>query len=160
MAMLEYTGGSPAASQSTWSSLFQSVAILRIGAGGLLMVQHGFSDAVSAYHFFWKEEPWALVPAFHDAGLPFAHLLAPFVALVVLSVSACWIIGFLTRLFSVVFLPFVITAIVLMQKTGSPQVEAAWLYLFIAVTLLMFGSGAVSVDQLFRLGQGGSQRRL
>jgi uncharacterized membrane protein YphA (DoxX/SURF4 family) len=53
----------------------------------------------------------------------------------------------------------VITALVILQKAGSVQVEAAWLYLFIAVTLLLYGSGAVSVDQLFRLGQGGSKKR-
>jgi hypothetical protein len=38
-------------------------------------------------------------------------------------------------------------------------VEAAWLYLIITVTLLLFGSGTVSVDQLFRLGQSGPKKR-
>jgi uncharacterized membrane protein YphA (DoxX/SURF4 family) len=70
-----------------------------------------------------------------------------------------WVIGFLTRLFAVIFLPVVITALVILQKAGSVQVEAAWLSLFITVTLLLYGSGAVSVDQLFRLGQGGSKKR-
>jgi uncharacterized membrane protein YphA (DoxX/SURF4 family) len=157
--MLEYTGGSPAAVQSPLSSLFKTVAIVRIGTGTLLMTRHGFSAALSAYQFFWKEQPWAWVTAFHDAGLPYPHLVAPLTALLVAGVALSWIIGFLTRLFSVLFLPVVITALVILQKAGSVQVEAAWLYLFITVTLLLYGSGAVSVDQLFRLGQGGSKKR-
>lgn len=157
--MLEYTGGSPAAVQNPLGSLFKTVAIVRIGTGTLLMTRHGFSAALSAYQFFWKEQPWAWVTAFHDAGLPYPHLVAPLTALLVAGVALSWIIGFLTRLFSVLFLPVVITALVILQKAGSVQVEAAWLYLFITVTLLLYGSGAVSVDQLFRLGQGGSKKR-
>lgn len=157
--MLEYTGGSPAAVQNPLGSLFKTVAIVRIGTGTLLMTRHGFGAALSAYQFFWKEQPWAWVPAFHDAGLPYPHLIAPLTALLVAGVALSWIVGFLTRLFAVLFLPVVITALVILQKAGSVQVEAAWLYLFITVTLLLYGSGAVSVDQLFRLGQGGSKKR-
>lgn len=157
--MIEHIGGNPAAAQNPLGSLFKTVAVLRIGAGLLLMSHHGFSAALSAYHFLWKEEPWAWVTLFRDAGLPYAHLLAPFVALVVAGVALSWIVGFLTRLFAVIFLPVIITTLVLLQKAGSVQVEAAWLYLFITATLLLFGSGAVSVDQLFRLGQGGAKKR-
>ncbi len=158
--MLEYTGGSPAAAQSPWSSLFKTVAILRIGTGVLLMWRYGIDAATNAYQFFWNEQPWAWVPAFHEAGLPYAHLLAPFVAILIVGVSTSWVLGFLTRLFAVIFLPIVITTLVILQQAGSLRVEAAWLYLFITTTLLLFGSGAVSVDQLFQLGQGGgSQRR-
>lgn len=157
--MIEYTGGGPASTHYPLSSLFKTVAILRIGTGILLMTRHGFNAAVSAYNFLWKEQAWSWVPAFHEAGLPYAHLLAPFVALLVMTVALSWIAGFLTRLFAVIFLPVIITALVLLQKTGNVQVEAAWLYLFITLTLLLFGSGAVSIDQLFRLGQGGSKKR-
>jgi uncharacterized membrane protein YphA (DoxX/SURF4 family) len=157
--MIEHIGGNPAAAENPLSSLFKTVAVLRIGTGVLLMTRHAFSGAVEAYRFFWKEQPWAWVPAFHEAGLPYAHLLAPLTAVIVLGVAFSWISGFLTRLFAVFFLPVVITALVLLQKAGSPMVEAAWLYLFITVTLLLFGSGAISVDQLFRLGGGGSNPR-
>jgi len=157
--MIEHIGGNPAASENPLGSLFKTVAVLRIGAGTLLMVRHGFSAALGAYQFFWQEKPWAWPSAFHDAGLPYAHLLAPVTALVVAAVALSWISGFLTRFFAVVFLPVIITALVLLQKAGAPQVEAAWLYLFITATLLLFGSGAISVDQLFRLGSGGSNHR-
>ncbi|MFO1481869.1 MAG: DoxX family protein [Verrucomicrobiaceae bacterium] len=153
--MLEYTGGSPAADRNPWASLFQSVALLRIGAGLMLLTRHGFNSAVNAYHFLWHEKPWDWVPAFHEAGMPYPHLIAPLVALIVTAVAACWVLGFLTRLFAVIFTPVIVTVLVLAYKTGasSLQVEAAWLYLFITITLLLYGSGAVSIDQLFRLGE-------
>lgn len=157
--MLEYTGSGPAAAQSPLSSLVQTAAILRIGTGLLLMTRYGLSAVQNAYHFFFQEKPWAWVPAFHEAGMPQAHLLAPIVALLIVGVALSWIIGFLTRLFAFVFLPVVITTLVVLHNAGSPRVEAAWLYLIITVTLLLFGSGTVSVDQLFRLGQSGPKKR-
>lgn len=157
--MLEYTGGSPATAQPQLGSLVQTAAILRIGTGLLLMTRYGIGAVQNAYQFFWNEKPWAWVPAFHEAGMPYAHLLAPFVALLIVAVALSWIIGFLTRLFAFAFLPVVITTLVVLHNADSPRVEAAWLYLIITITLLLFGSGTVSVDQLFRLGQGGPKRR-
>lgn len=157
--MLEYTGTGPAAGQSPLSSLFQTAAILRIGTGVVLMLRYGSNAVVNAYQFFWNEQPWAWVPAFHEAGMPYAHLLAPFVAILIVGVAVSWIIGFLTRLFAFLFLPVVITTLVVLHNAGSLRVEAAWLYLIITVTLLLFGSGSVSVDQLFRLGQGGRKKQ-
>ena len=157
--MFDSSRGNYGAAQSPLGSLFKTIAIVRIGAGTLLMTRHGFSAAMSAYRFFWQEQAWSWVPAFNEAGVPQAHLVAPVVALVVAGVALSWILGFLTRLFAVVFLPIIITALILLQKAGSVQAETAWLYLFITVTLILFGSGAVSLDQLFRLGTGGGTRR-
>lgn len=157
--MLDYPRGGSSAAPSTLGSLFKTISIVRIGAGTLLMSRHGFGAAMSAYQFFWKEQPWDWAVAFHDAGIPYPHLMAPVVAVVVAGVALSWILGFLTRLFAVVFLPVIITALVLLQKAGSVQAETAWLYLFITVTLILFGSGSVSLDQLFRLGNGGGARR-
>lgn len=157
--MFNQSRGGSAPAQTPLSSLFKTIAIVRIGTGTLLMTRHGFAAAMNAYQFFWKEQSWAWVPAFNDAGVPYAHLVAPVVALMVAGVALSWILGFLTRLFAVVFLPIITTALVLLQKAGSAQAETAWLYLFITVTLILFGSGSVSLDQLFRLGSGGSARR-
>lgn len=157
--MLDYSRGGSSAAPSPLGSLFKTIAIVRIGAGTLLMSRHGFGAALNAYQFFWKEQPWAWATAFRDSGIPYPHLVAPLVAVVVAGVALSWILGFLTRLFAVVFLPIIITALVLLQKAGSVQAETAWLYLFITVTLILFGSGSVSLDQLFRLGNGGGARR-
>lgn len=159
--MLDYSGGSSAAAQNPFSSIFKTIAIVRIGAGTLLMVKHGVG-AMAAYHFLWNEKPWSLVQSFHNAGVPYAHLAAPAVALIVATVALSWIIGFLTRLFSAAFLPLLVVTLWLLRKGGvenAASIEAAWLYLFITLTLILFGSGAVSVDQLFKLGQSGSRKR-
>jgi uncharacterized membrane protein YphA (DoxX/SURF4 family) len=157
--MIEHIGGNPAAAQNPWASLFKTVAILRIGTGTLLLVRHGIGGVTGAYEFFWKEKPWAWVGMFHEAGLPYAHLVAPLTAVIVGAVGLFWVLGFLTRLFAAAFLPVVITVLVIAHKTGSVLTETAWLYLFISITLLLFGSGAISVDQLFRFGQAGPRKR-
>lgn len=156
--MIDYVGGNPAANQNPWSSLFKTIAILRIGAGVMLMTRHGWSAGVGAYEFLWKEQNWDWVKAFSDAGLPQPTLLAPAVAIVVAVVAFTWITGFLTRLFAIVFMPILIGFLILAPKAGSIYVEAAWLYLIIAFTLLLFGSGAISLDKLFHLGESWSSR--
>lgn len=152
--MIEHIGGNPAANQTPWSSLFKTIAILRIGAGAVLLARHGWGAAVGAYEFLWKEQPWSWVTAFNDAGLPYPTLLAPAAAIVIAAVAVSWCVGFLTRLFAVVAMPVAIGAII---KGGLLYSEIGWLYLLIAFTLLLYGSGAVSIDQLFRLGQSWGQ---
>ncbi len=90
---------------------------------------------------------------FADAGLPYPQFTAPAVAIVVAGVALSWCIGFLTRLFAAVFLPVLIGFLILASKTApAAQLEAVWLYLLISITLVLFGSGAISIDKLFRLG--------
>ena len=156
--MIDYVGGNPAANQNPWSSLLKTIAVLRIGAGVMLMTHHGWSAAVGAYEFLWKEQNWDWVKIFNDAGLPYPQLLAPAVAIVVAVVACAWITGFLTRLFAVLFMPVVAGFLILAPKAGSIYIEAAWLYLLIAVTLLLFGSGSISMDKLFRLGENWGSR--
>ncbi|MBK8091265.1 MAG: hypothetical protein IPK32_04540 [Verrucomicrobiaceae bacterium] len=150
--MIEYYGENPAANQNPWSALFKTIAILRIGTGVMLLSHHGVRMVIAAYQFLWKEQPWELARHFTDAGVPWAHLTTPAAALLVAAVGLSWTVGFLTRFFAIVFLPFIITVILMLQKIGSLHVEAAWLYGFITVTLLLFGSGAVSLDKLFHIG--------
>lgn len=150
--MIEYTGGNPAADQNPWSSLFKTIVILRIGSGLLLLTRHGWEAAWNAYQFLWAEKGWDWVKVFNDAGLPSPTIIAPAVALIIGAVAVSWTIGFLTRLFSVVFIPILIGFLIMAQKTGAGGSEAGWLYLLIAITLTLFGSGAVSIDQLFHLG--------
>jgi uncharacterized membrane protein YphA (DoxX/SURF4 family) len=150
--MIEYYGENPSASQNTWSALFKTIAVLRIGTGLLLLARHGIAAVIAAYHFLWHEQEWGWAKGFAEAGLPYPHLAAPAAALIVAAVGISWSIGFLTRFFAIVFLPVVITAIGVFTRLGSPHLEAAWLYGLITFTLLLFGSGAISLDKLFHLG--------
>lgn len=151
--MLEYTGSNPAADQNPWTSLFKTIVILRIGAGALLFLSHGWRGAWGAYEFLWQEKNWDWVQRFNEAGLPYPHLVAPAVAIAVAAVGISWSLGFLTRLFALLFIPIVIGFIITAQGAGSPLAEIGWLYLLVSFTLLLFGSGAISLDKLFHLGE-------
>jgi len=150
--MIEYYGENPSANTNPWSALFKTIAILRIGTGLVLLTRHGIGLITDAYQFFWNEKPWELVKQFAEAGVPYAHLTTPLIAIVVAAVGLSWTIGFLTRFFAILFLPVIVTALIMLSQAGSAHVEAAWLYGFITVTLLLFGSGAISLDKLFHIG--------
>ncbi len=156
--MIEHIGGSPKRNAPSLGSLFKSVLILRLGTGILLFTLHGWQPALDAYRFLWKEQAWDWVPAFDAAGLPMAHLLAPAAALVIAAVGLSWIVGFLTRFFAALFIPVCIAAFPVVRHVEPAAVESVYLYLLVAVTLLLFGSGAVSIDGLFRLGSGGAKK--
>jgi uncharacterized membrane protein YphA (DoxX/SURF4 family) len=69
-------------------------------------------------------------------------------------IAGGWAIGFLTRLFSFFAIPVGLGALVIAQLIDPARVEGVLLYLSIAVTLLLFGSGNVSVDWVFNLARG------
>jgi uncharacterized membrane protein YphA (DoxX/SURF4 family) len=136
------------------AGLFKTISVLRIGAGLTLLWFHAWHGAIGAYQFLWNEQAWNWVDAFKTAGFPLPHITAPAAAIVVAAVAICWTLGFLTRLFAAVFIPVAIGALWMAKSLNSPQAEACWLYLFIAATLLLFGSGNVSLDGIFRFGAG------
>ena len=62
-------------------------------------------------------------------------------------------LGFVTRLFSAVFVPVVVGGMIVAQRLDAPQLETCALYLPVALTLVLFGSGNVSLDFFFKLGR-------
>ena len=141
------------------ASLFKTICVLRIGAGLTLLWFHAWSGAVGAYQFLWNEKSWDWVDTFKTAGAPLPHITAPAAAIILAAVAACWTLGFLSRLFAAIFIPVGIGALLMARSLGSPLVESCWLYLFIAATLLLFGSGNLSLDGIFRLGAGGRAKK-
>jgi uncharacterized membrane protein YphA (DoxX/SURF4 family) len=140
-------------------ALFKTISVLRIGAGLSLLWFHGWHGAHGAYHFLWKEQPWDWVDAFTKAALPAPHLTAPAVAALLAAIALGWTLGFLTRLFALVAVPLSIGAIVMARHSFPAHIETAILYLVISFTLLLFGSGNISLDGLFRLGRGGWRKK-
>jgi uncharacterized membrane protein YphA (DoxX/SURF4 family) len=137
-----------------FGSILQTVSILRIGAGASLMYFHGWPGGIGAYRFLWEEKAWDWVSAFEKGGMPVPHLLAPLAAVMIALIAGGWAIGFLTRLFSFFAIPVALGALVIAQRIDPSQVEGVFLYLAIAITLLLFGSGNVSVDWFFNLARG------
>jgi uncharacterized membrane protein YphA (DoxX/SURF4 family) len=140
-------------------TLFQTISILRIGAGLSLLWFHAWHGAIGASRFLWREQPWAWVDTFTKAALPVPHLAAPAAAAFLATVAVSWTLGFLTRLFALIAIPLSIAAILIARHSFPDQIETAILYLFISLTLLLFGSGNISLDGLFRLGRGGGRKK-
>lgn len=141
------------------AGLLKTVSILRIGSGIVLAAFHAWGGVIGGYEFVWKEKPWDWVKTLTDAHVPMPHIAAPMAAALIAAVAVSWIAGFVTRLFAFIALPLGIGALVVAGRLGLPHVECCWLYLLIAVTLLLFGSGNISVDWFFNLGNRPKQKK-
>ena len=150
--MIEQIGGSSRPPSNPIGSLFQTPALLRIGAGVVLMSRHAWDAVFKAYHFIWHEAAWDWKLAFESAGVPYPHLAAPTVAVLLAVIAASWILGFLTRLFSLLFIPIGLLGLMFAKASFPALSELCLLYLLISSTLMLYGSGAISIDQLFNLG--------
>ena len=132
---------------------FRTVAVLRIGAGLVLFLQYALEGVLRAYNFVWTKAPWDLVATVGQAGVPWPQILLPAAALIAVTVAVAWMVGFLTRLFAALFLPVIIASLLVMDKVGGyAHFTVCWLYVFISITLMFYGSGIMSVDGLFKLG--------
>ena len=150
--MLEQVGSGSRAKENPLLPLLKSTAVLRIGSGLVLMFRHAWEAIIQAYQFIWKEIPWDWVLLLEAERVPFPHLMAPALAVLLFAVAAAWIIGFLTRLFAVLMLALSGLALSTAGADHPAFSELSWLYALIAFTLLLYGSGAISLDQLFRWG--------
>lgn len=148
--MLEQVGSSSRQPKNPLLPLLKSTAVLRIGAGVVLMSRHAWEGLLQAYDFLWKETPWDWVPLLEAEKVPFPHLVAPALAVLLFAIATAWIAGFLTRLFALLML--VLSGIALSTAGAAHPAfsELGWLYGLIAITLILYGSGAFSLDQLFQ----------
>lgn len=130
----------------------RTVAFLRVGAGLILLLYYGLGAAVQGYEFVWNGKPWEWVKLLTDAGFPMPHILAPVAGGITVITAVSWTVGFFTRLFSVLFLPVALGAIVLVERLNVPVHEPfVYSLVLITLTLMLYGSGYVSIDGLFKL---------
>jgi len=122
------------------NALAFALLVLRVGAGSLMLVKHGFDKLI---HFA------NIAPRFAD---PFHIGSTTSLALVIFAeffCSAFIIIGLFTRLASV---PLVIAMSVALFSANKGDFfgkgEAAGLFLIVFVVLLFTGPGKVSLDRL------------
>lgn len=152
--MLTSYGPSPSAkSELPGLKHLRTIAPLRVGAGLVLFFLYSLEAAVRSYELVWKHVDWPLIATLTKAGVPYPQVLGPAATGIAIVVSVAWVTGFLTRLFSCLFLPVIIAAIVVVERLNAESLAGVcWLFFFITITLIMYGSGLVSVDALFRLG--------
>ncbi len=127
---------------------------LRIGAGALLLYLHAWQAAGQAWQHVWNQTPWDVISTLEKAGLsPFmGKVLGAMAAGIAAFTAGSWILGFLTRFSSVLFMPVTLGALWVCNRVDLPyRSEGAVLYFLVALTLLVNGSGWLGIDTLFRL---------
>lgn len=123
---------------------------LRIGSGLTLLYIHAWNQAILAWQYVRHQQPWDSIEAIQSIGLPFPDILAVIIALIVTLTALSWIFGFYTRLFSLLFLPITLGGLLVANRAGHGfAAESAVLYFFIAIALLLNGSGWLSLDAIF-----------
>ena len=148
-SLSSYDSGSKSSSDNPYP--FRTMVVLRAGAGLILFLQYSLEAGIRAWQYIWQHKPWTFIDALKDAGVPLHEVAGPATAFLVLAVSLAWFFGFFTRLFSALFLPVVLIALSLSSRLHTEaHSTAGWLFAIIAVSLVLNGSGAISVDGLFR----------
>lgn len=126
------------------------LTVLRVGAGLTLLYMHVWHQAPHAYQYVWHRQPWDMVDMVKNSGLPLSSVVAVGGLLISLLVAVSWILGFATRFFSFLFLPVMLGALWVANKTGEANgAEVCLLYFLIAMALLAHGSGLIALDTLF-----------
>jgi uncharacterized membrane protein YphA (DoxX/SURF4 family) len=130
--------------------------LLRFGAGFILFYVEGWNLAIQVWQHLWQGAPWTFIDTITNAQLPLPKILAVVMAIVIVLSSVSWILGFVTRFASIILLPVMALAVLIANRTGvsTPTAEAAALYFFIALCLLISGPGWCSLDALFKMRRG------
>ena len=135
-----------------WVSGWVGTIPLRIGAGLVLIYLHAWRQAVDGWQHLAKQTPWGLPELLKKATLPYPDILAYVATVLAMAAAVSWLMGFLTRFFSFLFLLVALGGILAANSLNDHvAAETSVLYLFVALTLLITGSGWFSVDALFEL---------
>lgn len=124
---------------------------LRIGAGLTLLYIHAWNQAIFAWQYVRHQKSWDAIDALQNMGLPFPKFLAVTIAVLVTLTALSWIFGFYTRLFSLLFLPITLGGLLAANRAGHGfAAESAVLYFFIAIAMILNGSGWLSLDAMLK----------
>ncbi len=127
-----------------------SLLLFRLGCGLLLLLSHGWSNAVEAWNYVWKDQPWSFIDQLAAADYPFPVLLASGAAAICAVLPASIVLGFLTRICSGLILIVLVMALVAGSQLGAAgQEELILLYILAFGLLFLQGGGAFGIDSLF-----------
>lgn len=123
---------------------------LRLGAGATLLYMHVWQHTPLAWRAVWHQQPWEIIAVVEQSGLPFPKVLAVTAAAIAAFVAFSWILGFFTRVASVLFVPVTLGALWVCNRVGeSFGAETCLLLFFISLTFIIKGPGWLAVDTLF-----------
>lgn len=154
MAMSGLSLSSPSPAVRHHAGALQSIhlLVLRLAAGGLMILFRGWTEVIVAWDFLWKDDrsAWALCETVKSWGVPQPVVVTS--AVVLLGFAACCllILGLVTRLSALVLL--LITGFVLFKSFGQEgaRVELTVFYVVSYFLLLLSGPGLVSLDALLK----------
>lgn len=133
---------------------------LRIASAAVLLYLHAWHHTQSGWQFLWHQQPWELPLLLAKAKFPYVNPLAIATVAISFAVTVSWLIGFLTRLFSLLFIPVLLGAILAANRLEEyAAAETAMLYVLIAITLVVTGSGWFSVDTVFEMNRNPKRKR-
>lgn len=129
------------------SPLFReiSVFLLRISAGLLMVIFHGWNKLAGVFSYIIEGEDWGFIGSVDKLGIPLPGLFAILAALCESLLAILIVIGFQTRL-AALFLFITMSVAFYRHVTTDWNVEPALIYLVIFLFFAVRGAGKYSVD--------------
>lgn len=119
---------------------------LRIGLAVLLIVYHGWNEALAGWKHLWHQEAWPLLETITGYHLPIPQVLAVLAVLVMVLCSLGLFFGVVARLSAALLLTLAGIAIVL--NFHDPVAEKFWAYAIAYFVMLLCGPGCFSLAKL------------
>lgn len=124
-------------------------AILRIGAGSMIAVEHAWPQVLAGAAHVWKKSPWPLVDTVDAFGAPFPQVTTPTLTLITFAASIALATGLLTRVSAITLLFLALVSYRWAWTHGAA--ELFLLYILTFVSLVFLGGGHFSLDALFSI---------
>jgi putative oxidoreductase len=122
-----------------------ALLLLRIGAGALLIANHGWSKLISAFKFIVHGEPWRFIDGVANLGFPVPAFFAIAAALTESVGSVLIILGLFTR-YAAAFVAITMSVAAFRHLTSDFRYELAAMHLLVALALILMGAGRYSLD--------------
>ncbi len=133
------------------STALAGPALIRLSAGLLLALLHGWRKVVAAYGYFVHGHEWRFIETVADIGFPAPVLFAMLSTLAEFVGGLLLAVGLLTR-YVAFFVLFNMAVAVYRNATRGSLNELALMYALIALAFLIHGGGAFSLDARLRKG--------
>jgi uncharacterized membrane protein YphA (DoxX/SURF4 family) len=146
--MVNYFSNNP---QGPNPLLHGGIFILRAGLAAIMFFMHGLPHAIAAWSYIWKKQPWELVETLTELQYPFPAILSSSTAIILTIFPLSIFLGFLSRISAAILVVFLVTILVAAGSLeGFITQESIFLYLIGYSTLIVTGSGQISLDTAFR----------
>ncbi|MEM7145772.1 MAG: DoxX family protein [Verrucomicrobiota bacterium] len=137
-------------SPSSHALIHGGIFVLRTGLSATIFSLHGLPLFIAAWQSIWKKQPWDLVDTLTELQYPFPAIVSTAAALTLTIFPVSVFLGFLSRIASAILVVFLATVLVAANSLqGVISQEAIFLYLIGYSTVIVTGSGFISLDTAF-----------